>query len=80
MTDLADLSDVEKEALSLLRRAPLFSEAFGSGALKGDERRVEQALIGKGLVEPVPALSGFVRLTAEGLRLQAELRQEGSGG
>lgn len=80
---LADLSDVEKEALELYRLHPrmlgVFSEVYGSGELKGDERRVEQSLIGKGLIAEVKSVPGFHILTAEGARLQAELWEQGGG-
>jgi hypothetical protein len=80
---LANLSAVEKEALTLLRLHPRILALFAdtpevSAALKAQVEDVQAALLRKGVIEHVPSLGKlFVRLTPEGLRLQAVLWQQG---
>lgn len=81
---LSDLSDVEKEALSLLRLAPrtlnIYADLVGTLSLKASVREVQVSLLSNGLIQwsfPEDNVLGFVHLTPDGLRLQAELWQQG---
>lgn len=78
---LADLSAVEKEALALLREdEPRHWFTILAAADVTPELRqsvpTRGVLLRHGLMERMPTLLGFYRLTAEGLRLQAELFAE----
>lgn len=80
--ELADLSATEREALALLRRHPRVLSIFAdlpdvSKALWVDVRGVQASLLNKRLIKSVDGLIGFVVLTDDGARLQAELFAEG---
>lgn len=79
---LADLSEVEREALTVMRLTPRITALFAvhpftSPELEANSESVQASLIAKGVIERVPRLELFVRLTSEGARLQAELFQQG---
>lgn len=78
---IADLSALEKEALLLLRGDEprdlnLFALMERKLSLYVVADEVESLLLRMGLIRG-STLHGFVQLTPEGLRLQAELREGG---
>lgn len=79
---LEDLSALECEALRLLREdefrmlSAMMMRHDVSDMLRTHALSTKQALLSKGLAERAPAFLSYVRLTAEGVRLQAELFAE----